>query len=261
MSLIQDALKRQQEESGNNQAAPRIALASNAGAMANAGAPAPSVPDTMPLPPGPGPQRPTAAVVQPERSGKSWKQIAGIIIFLVLVAWGGGLLVRLVLGQDAARDLLGKFMSPLAQVRATLDKTAIKTPPPPAPARTEPMVVPAPVRSTALAPVPWISPAAAAAPAIGEEQEDEAEAALPGVNKPELPAPRPDAAPVFWPRLKLSAVFSKAGSGQAGARLNNRLILLGDQIEGVTLIEIRPDSVVLKCGAETRSLKMGQTLN
>ena len=67
--------------------------------------------------------------------------------------------------------------------------------------------------------------------------------------------------PVVWPRLKLSAVFSNMGSGQSGARLNNRLILLGDQIEGVTLVEIRRESVVLKCGKETRSLKMGMTLN
>jgi len=67
--------------------------------------------------------------------------------------------------------------------------------------------------------------------------------------------------PVVWPRLKLSAIFSNMGSGQSGARLNNRLIILGDQIDGVTLIEIRRDSVVLKCGKETRSLKMGATLN
>ena len=91
--------------------------------------------------------------------------------------------------------------------------------------------------------------------------EQELPAAAPNVNEQELPAAAPIPVPVIWPRLKLSAVFSNAGSGQAGARLNNRLILQGGQIEGVTLIKIRRNSVVLKCGAEVRILKMGRTLN
>ena len=103
--------------------------------------------------------------------------------------------------------------------------------------------------------------AAAAAPALGDEQEDGEDVAVPSVNKQELPVTEPIPVPVVWPRLKLSAVFSNVGSGQSGARLNNRLIFLGDQIEGVTLVEIHQDSVVLKCGAEVRFLKMGMTLN
>jgi hypothetical protein len=131
-----------------------------------------------------------------------------------------------------------------------------------------------------------LSPAAAAAPAFADEGEDvEEDGALSSVKEQVASVAVPGPAtwpqrklsaifsnvgadqesarlnPLVWPRLKLSAIFSKVGSGQSGARLNNRLILLGDQIDGVTLVEIRRDSVILKYGKETRSLKMGMTLN
>lgn len=292
MSLIQDALKRQQEESENI----RVPLKSVA---------APSVPETMPLPPNPQPANQSLPSTPPQvttgspamagspvdpakpmQSGKSWKLIAGIIIFCVLIAWSGGLLVVLVLKQSAERTLHGAVMPDLIHGRGTLGKLPVQAPPPaarpPATAMSKPVVTPAPARASASKPL--FSPAAAAAPAFADEGEDlEQDMAEPGAvpgtaNRP-LPANQPQRnlsaifnnggadqesarlKPVVWPRLKLSAIFSNMGSGQSGARLNNRLIILGDQIDGVTLIEIRRDSVVLKCGKETRLLKMGATLN
>ncbi|MBU0713920.1 MAG: hypothetical protein KJ964_01020 [Verrucomicrobia bacterium] len=306
MSLIQDALKRQQEESESTRVPLKAAPACPPAA--------PSVPEAMPVPPSPPAIRqPTDSIACPQslparnaahnaaggrdsvaggqagpekpvQSGKSWKLIAGIIIFCVLIAWSGGLLVVLILQQSPERTLLGPFMSDLIHGRATLDKSSVKVSPsaaqPPATAMSKPVV------TSAAASRPWISPAAAAAPAFADEGEDiEENAALPGVKERGGSVAVPGPAtwprrklsaifsnvsadqegallkPVVWPRLKLSAIFSNVGSGRAGARLNNRLILLGDQIDGVTLIEIRRDSVVLKCGKETRSLKMGMTLN
>ncbi|MBU4212248.1 MAG: alanine and proline-rich secreted protein Apa [Kiritimatiellae bacterium] len=300
MSLIQDALKRQQEESESSRVPPKAAAA-------------PFVPDAMPVPPSPpatlgvalraGPEPvnqplpanqplPTVPPVDPEKPvqpGKSWKRIAGIIIFCVLIAWSGVLLVVLIMKQSAERTLLGQFMPDLTKAHASLGKTSVQAPPPaaqpPATAMSKPVVTPSPAR--AVASRPWISPAAAAAPAFADEGEEDLEkdVVLPSVKEKIGSVAVPEPAtwprrklsaifsnagsdkegarlkPVVWPRLKLSAIFSNVGSGQAGARLNNRLILLGDQIEGVTLIEIRRDSVVLKCGKETRSLKMGMTLN
>lgn len=218
------------------------------------------------------------------QSGKSWKLIAGIIIFCVLIACIGFLVMK----QSAKRTMLGPFMSDLIHGRVALGKLAVKALPPaaqpPATAMSKPVITPSPARASASRPL--LSPAAAAAPAFADEGEDvEEEAALPSVKEQGAPVAVPGPAtrpqrkisaifsnggadqegvslkPVVWPRLKLSAIFSNMGSGQSGARLNNRLILLGDQIEGVTLVEIRRDSVVLKCGKETRSLKMGMTLN
>ncbi|MDD5678297.1 MAG: hypothetical protein PHW60_09965 [Kiritimatiellae bacterium] len=267
MSLIQDALKRQQEESESNHVPLKDAAV-------------PYVPDSMPVSPRPEPasrpllvnrplpvDQPVPAVPpamagpeKPIQPGKSWRRIVGIIIFCILILWGGGLLMTLVLDQSPLQALLGIFMPDLTNARAVPGKPAIQTPPPPAAAMHKPVAAPAQTPLSTLAPVPWISPAAASAPAFGDEQEDRENMALPLVNIQVLPVAVPSPEPVVWPQLKLSAVFSNVRSGQAGARLNNRLILLGDQIEGVTLVEIRRDSVVLKCGQETRSLKMGMTL-
>ena len=256
MSLIQDALKRQQEESESS----RVPL--------KAAAP-PSVPDAMPVLPSPEPANrplpvPPVDPEKPVQPGKSWKRIACIIIFCVLIAWSGGLVVVLILKQSAERTLLGAFMPDPTHGRVILGKASVQIPPPaaqpPATAMSKPEVTPVPARASVSK--PWISPAAAAAPAFVDEGEDvEEDVALPSVNKQELPVIVPSPVPVVWPQLKLSAIFSNVGSGQAGARLNNRLIGLGDQIEGVTLVEIHQDSVVLKCGAEVRFLKMGMTLN
>ena len=283
MSLIQDALKRQQEESGSSRVPLKITPVHNAGA----GRAAPSVPDTMPVPPSPPairqptdsiacPLRPLgesgprdsiaggrAGPEKPVQPGTSWKRVAGIIIFCVLIAWSGGLLVVLILKQSAERTLLGRLPD-LTKAHATLGKSSVQAPPPaaqpPAVAISKPVVTPSPARASVSSPL--LSPAAAAAPAFADEGEDiEEDVALPSVKEQIEPVAVPVPGSMTWPRLKLSAIFSNVGSGQAGARLNNRLILLGDQIEGVTLIEIRRDSVVLKCGQKTRLLKMGMTLN
>lgn len=278
MSLIQDALKRQQEESGSSQVPLKAAAAPSVpanrplpDAMPVPPSPEPAnrpLPDAMPVPPSP-PATPgvalRAGLEKPVQPGKSWKRIAGIIILCVLIAWSGGLLVVLILKQSAERTLLGLFMPDLTHGRVTLGKSSVQAPPPaaqpPATTMSKPMVTPAPARASASR--PFLSPAAAAAPAFADKVEEDVEedVALPSVNKQELPVTVPSPVPVVWPRLKLSAIFSNVGSGQSGARLNNRLVLLGDQINGVTLVEIRQDSVVLKCGKETRSLKMGMTLN
>ena len=301
MSLIQDALKRQQEDSENSRVPPADAPARNAGA-------APAVPDAMPVPPSPTPTlglarrgaspepespslagEPSAAAEssataespadpgQTERPGKSRKLVAGIIIFCILIILGGGLWMALTMKQAAGRTLLGQFVPYLTKVQVILGKSSVKVTPPAA--QPPAMAAPKPAAITTPAPAPasspWISPAAAAAPAFADEGEDAEEAAAltpggagdiaqqyQGVLSNAGPAQDAvRAPPVIWPRLKLSAVFSQMGSGQSGARLNNRLIILGDQIDGVILVEIRRDSVVLKCGTETRTLKMGMTLN
>lgn len=75
-----------------------------------------------------------------------------------------------------------------------------------------------------------------------------------------LPPPAPVPKPRAWPKLTLSAVFAHAGSGRGVARLNNRMVRVGEQIEGVTLVEVLGDAVRLQFGTETRLLKIGTTL-
>lgn len=250
MSLIQDALRRQQEELEGKQPE-RPAVPSVAGRPAAPGNAPLAVPDSMPAPPrvvpagnapvpgAGGPPEEGAAMAEFEPRVKSGKQIAGIIILCLVIVWGGFFLLGLFLKTSAERSFAGLLASRLAQQQ----QGAVEE------AEVEP--------TESAAPVPWISPAAVSAPAFtGEEEVKEEDSGL-KVGEPQLPA---IPSPVAWPRLKLSAVFTSGGVGQAGARLNNRLVLLGDKIEGVTLIEIRPDGVKLQSGSATKFLKMGATL-
>lgn len=276
MSLIQDALKRQQEETESTRVPLKVK--------------APRVPEAMPVPSSQErmDQPLPSDLKEKGQSARPWKRIAGIIIFCVLILWSAGLVVILVMKQSAASKWLDVFMPDARKVHATLEKAPL----PGAPAVVQPAdramtpsaPPPAPVRASAAESL--FSPAALAAPAFADADEDAAEnaflsgpetqsapPAIPGpasLPQGQIPATLQNAGidrnssrsiKVVWPRLKLSAVFLNVGAGQSGARLNNKLILLGDQIDGVTLVEIRPDSVVLKYGQQTRALKMGATLN
>jgi hypothetical protein len=74
------------------------------------------------------------------------------------------------------------------------------------------------------------------------------------------PKPEPPPEPVVWPVLKLNAVVRNPRTGQSAAMLNHKLVDVGGEIEGVTLLEVMPDAVRLRCGHETRLLRMGQSL-
>ena len=60
-----------------------------------------------------------------------------------------------------------------------------------------------------------------------------------------------------WPSLKLTGLLNNVGADKGTAFINKQMIFVGGQIEGVTLVEIRSDGVLLKYGGETKFLKMG----
>lgn len=66
--------------------------------------------------------------------------------------------------------------------------------------------------------------------------------------------------PVAWPDLKLSGVLRGIASGQGAARINGKMIFVGGEIEGVKLIEVKDDGVVLEFGGERKFLKVGGIL-
>ncbi len=236
MSLIQDALKRQQEEA--ERARPRAT-------------------------PPPLPAMPAPAAPVPAHTGR---QTLGLLAFVVstcllaLTVWAVffGLpepLLRVV--AAVAPGLAARWAPPQpepaeeASAAAEWEAASVQAPEP----------APEAVPELAAAASSWLSAAAAAAPAFADEGEENAEPAAPPAPPPEpesAPHPAPAAPP--WPRLTLSAVFRHAGSGQAAARLNDRLVRQGGDIDGVTVEEIRSDGVLLSRGGERRSLKVGGTL-
>lgn len=72
----------------------------------------------------------------------------------------------------------------------------------------------------------------------------------PSGAKPEK-QPRPK--PVLWPKLTLQGLLSKGREG--AALINGEIISKGEKIKGVELVEVRKSSVVLKYKGETMELK------
>ncbi len=66
--------------------------------------------------------------------------------------------------------------------------------------------------------------------------------------------------PLIWPDLKLSGVLKGISQKQGAARINGKMVFIGDEIEGVTLLEIKDNGVILKYGNETKFLKVGGIL-
>lgn len=69
--------------------------------------------------------------------------------------------------------------------------------------------------------------------------------------------PKTKVEPVKWPDLKLIGAVASGGSGQA--ILNGKFINVGNSIEGVTLKAIKGSSVILTYKNETKTLKVGDS--
>jgi len=123
MSLIQDALKRQQEESGGSRVPLKAAAAL-------------SMPDAMPVPSSPGQANRSLSAVppvdpgKPVQPGKPWKLIAGIIVICILIVWGGGLLVVPDSETVGGSHRAWSIHAGMTHGRKTLGKASVKAPPP-----------------------------------------------------------------------------------------------------------------------------------
>ena len=255
MSLIQDALKRQQQE--NQSGAPNAApppLPSDAQADAPRG-PEVSVPETMP------------AGAAPEKSASK--------------PWATGLLAAIFICAIIATVMyLGWFFvgrSFMTKKNAAQAPAAAVTPGPapqpgtqaePAPAQEAEAPKQEADEASAVQPaVPAAAPAAepakpvAAAPATAQDRAPAPAPAQPGSAAPAQPAPslepEPEAAPLEWPSLKLSAIVLGKSTSRGAAIINGKIVEIGEEIEGVTLIGVDEEGIKLKNGPEVRTLKVG----
>lgn len=70
------------------------------------------------------------------------------------------------------------------------------------------------------------------------------------------PAAEPPPAVSDWPAIKLGSL-ARAGGGKSSAILNGKLVLVGDEIEGVTLVEVAANGVTLDLKGQRLFLKIG----
>lgn len=68
-------------------------------------------------------------------------------------------------------------------------------------------------------------------------------------------APTP-AAPAVWPKLDLQGIFFRLKD--PSVRINGTNLYVGNEIEGVRVVEIQRQSVIVQLGGETNVLTLGQ---
>ena len=250
MSLIQEALKRQQEESGK--AGPK------------------SRPAPPPLPPrrtdGPPPlsqaEGPTSATIQPppveetkgagkevgekkekkageeKNESRNWPTLVGILVLALLLAGGGVWMLVYAFQQWKSNKAAGPRIALLGKEQPTEPVQPDDYEPEvaqldePEPVEPEPMTEPGEEPTGALT-------AAVAEPGVGEEQIDMLE-------------------PLEWPQISLTAVVGKGLTG--AAIINGQIVGVGEIVDDVEVAAVGRQGVKLQYMGESRFLKVGTTL-
>ena len=259
MSLIQEALKRQQEESTKTPAVtkpPIPGLAMKAKPPGAAETPpdtdrpaSPAIPPTVP-PPLPAQTQPPALPKNtpletpppeeevPPAERKALSMLAIIIIVIVVLLMAGISMVYFAL-MKMKREAPAKAMAVLKPAITQMVAVATQV-----------------VHTTSSSNAP-----AAALPA-GQHDATQKVATVTATNVPAVsnttPAiaqPPPVKPPVEWPPLKLTAILGKGMKG--AARINGQVVLVGETVEGVTLVQVNEQNVLLEFEGEKVSLRIG----
>jgi hypothetical protein len=297
MSLIQEALKRQKEEAEQAQVAlkvktgaptppPRAAVPMSAPlqvapipprAGPSAPPPLPSIPQPVPILP----QRaepaaeeaPPPAEIEPQEQKKALSKLAIVLVLILLLIVGGIILaylgwtkMRASLAAKAQTALLPAVTQMLATAGHTVTTTAqaVATQHIAAATGTQtPTVAPQPVSTQTVAVAQ--PPAQAATQQVATVQTPPAPPPAQPVaqtNVAAVPAPPPTPAAVkaslTWPPMKLTAIIGKGKKGTA--RLNGQLLVVGEEIDGVRLVELSEYGVVIEYKGERQNLKLGGSL-
>lgn len=297
MSLIQDALKRQRDESGDD----------NDGREQSQPAPAPEITqkdqtktDKEGASAGPQPGSAPAPVAEKatpdeqvhapeEKPGrKVWLTIAGIIVFILVIIIGVIYLVSVTfsrIGKKRVQKVLPASTEevqpaerlpsdqvvlperrpslravgpsgPEAGLASVPSQVAEEKPSEPdLPSVQPPKSTPVADSAPALQPKMVLEERAVSKPSAEPVQTTPTSAKI--ASEPPVVEPTP---PMEWPRLKLTGVLSGLGQGKNAAMINNQMIIEDSRIEGVTVLEVQADGVLLKYGNETRFLRMGASL-
>ena len=256
MSLLQEALKR--KESGNAQPVQNAP----AGAAVDPQAPAESgerKPLGLARPPGQGAPEQTMPVAErvleagaPRSRSKSsvkWIMLALLVLSAAAVALAGAYFFF----PQFSAMLSGGKSAPApentAQAPAAAPTSAVQ-------ASAQVQASPA---ATAAAAAATAAVAAAESPAAPQQPATnapvQAEQAAP--KKPARPAARPAPQAPRWPELKLSGILRGGGHKESSAFINGKMYSAGQSVEGVEIVEIQPQGVLLKYSGETRFLRVG----
>ena len=266
VSLIEEALRKQREESEKAQSGPTPHPTSRL-----------SLEPTPPPPNAEAAQAPASAEAAPdgpiaeEPTRRPWGILAGIavaglasILFIVwLLVYGLGLWRN----PPDTRHVKAAGATPAAVMpnqpaRGTNDPAKLPAPPLPAaiaPAASTPISnpppasVPSPVEQTAKSQPspPGAQTAHPPTTPVAENVQPIQKTSPPPASIPKLEMP------VLWPKLTVSGIIGSAKSGRSAAIINGQMLSPGDTIEGVTIESIEKQKVKLQFSGEIKTLSMG----
>lgn len=240
MSLIQEALRRQREESTGSPAPSGDSKPDTGSAPA---APVPSVPPPLPVH-RVSPAMASAPEAAPPATGEEPKRrtvllIVGVVLLILVLAAGGIGLVTFAFKQWNASKASQRLAAPSAtesNPAATAPLNATTPEAPHAPASTPPTAM----AGSQPAPEPPLPVAPTALPVA-------ATATL-----------APEHALVAWPFLKVGGVVGKGLRG--AATINGRIVAVGEEIDGVEVVSIGDYGAKLEFQNEMRFVKVGNTV-
>ncbi|MBT3194362.1 MAG: hypothetical protein HN341_17590 [Verrucomicrobia bacterium] len=279
MSLIQEALKRQQQETEG-------ILPAEPTTEAPAVAPPPPTPpteETPPPPPPPPPPEPPVSPVDPvdlpektpepipetvtvESESKPTRvlpALLGVILLLALLLFVVGWAIYYGLqyiGEPVEETPETGLIAPTVSTPVTEPQPAPPTPPPaaePAPLGEAVVVETSPVESTAKdADTDLAAEAANSQGSPETEIPEEAPAATsPAKTQPPITQPLPN---IQWPPVKLSGIV---GSGRSGAvMINGKVIGINESVDGIEIVSIDAKGALLEYKGDRRFLKEGKSL-
>ena len=261
MSLIQEALKRKMEEKGGGTPAatpppPPAALATPPPAPVSMPAPV-AVPSGM-------------TVQQPTQDRGNLVKIIGMVgAILVMVSLAGVLIFMAVKSWSSKRSPQGQAASveqPLAAAAAAAAKPVSS-----ASAGQTPSAVASIADRVSDMKGKVLESRSEGAEITGDRTPEPAPRPLPAVV--EQPAPRVEASsagggtPVvqaqefsLWPRVTVNGILAKGTRGRGMAIINNQMMSVNETVEGVRLIEVKGQGVLLEFGGESRFVEIGQTV-
>lgn len=279
MSLIEEALKKQQEElnEGRSQAAHPPAASPGS---SDSSTPTPSqaaIPPPVPL------------VVKEPVFRPQWIMpiISGVLICLLLIGvvfwlFSGGIIkmtkpepapaVFKAIPTPAVKAAQEKPVAPATVRPPQTASTIAPAPSPAAKAAAQPPVpVPAPEIVSVAPPKPVVTEARTpppSAPAVTAS-------ALVNTPSPPVPAPPVASAPpapatptpqaaavevteaVAWPSLTVTGIIEGRGANKGAALINNQLTMVGDSIDGAKLLAVMQHGVKMSFEGESRVIKVG----
>jgi hypothetical protein len=255
MSLIEEALRKQQQEAAQTETPTRTGAPTADG-------PAKTPPGPPPLPAG---LAAAAAPAAPQETPtpRRWPVVLGIVAVLALLA-GGGLALSTVVKEkwSGAKAQVLSQLPTVAKGRLRTNTTKVVSPASNVSLATT-MVVVAVSNGPSHASPPGASATVrvniASAPSLPVPSMTTNPTPVPSVQPLTSAVPVQAKIAVLWPKLRLGGVLSAGAAEQGSAILNSRVVGQGQSISGVTVVSVSRDGVEIEFQGERRYLKTGES--